>query len=140
MSQTETPTAVRELATHGEKIKNDSPQRFPEAGSPGDFVRQGDVYITLLDRVPAKAKKIEPRPQLAPGNTQGSRHCLDKLTGIEMYELEQPSAYDGPVLSATEEVTVTHPEHGNWILPPGTYGITYQRTGESEDRARRVQD
>jgi len=33
-------------------IRNDEPQRFPEAASPGDTWRQGDLYIELLDQVP----------------------------------------------------------------------------------------
>lgn len=136
----DTATAVRDLAEHAEKIKNDGPQRFPEAATPGDFVRQGDLYINLLPKMPADTEKVAVRLQLAEGETQGSRHCLDSDVGVTMYRLKEPTTYDGPILDLAEERTVTHPEHGDWVLPPGLYGITYQRTQDRDERERRVQD
>lgn len=32
-----------------EKVKNDAEQRFPDAASVGDAVRQGDIYIQKID-------------------------------------------------------------------------------------------
>lgn len=122
-----------------EKIRNNEAQRFPEAASPGDCFRQGDIYIELLAELPAKlvlAKKQE--AQLAPGTTKGSRHILDSLDGVEVFSLECPTALDGPVLKIKKERVVTHPEHGNVILPPGIYGVTYQRAYAEE--LRRVAD
>ena len=136
----QTATKVLErIQNDHENIKNDEPQRFPEAATVGDSVRQGDVYITLLESVPRGAKAIQkPLLQLAPGTTQGSRHCLDSLDGVTLYEIAEATVLDGPVLEATEEKTVTHPEHGDWILPPGCYSITYQRA--YADELRRVAD
>lgn len=78
-----------------EKIKNDQMQHFPEAASIGDAVRQGDVYIQLIDDaslgalhgfyVPVAPEALENHLQLAPGNTKGSRHILQSADGLEMW-------------------------------------------------------
>lgn len=136
--QTATKVLERIQSDH-ENIKNDEAQRFPEAATVGDSVRQGDIYITVASAVPGNAKKsTQPQLQLAPGTTQGSRHCLDSLDGVTVYELTNPTVLEGPVLQTTKERTVTHPEHGDWILPPGVYSITYQRAYAEE--LRRVAD
>jgi hypothetical protein len=46
----------------------------------------------------------------------------------------------GPILRLTETNTITHPEHGDWILPPGSYRITYQRTVTRDNVVARVWD
>ena len=58
----------------GERIASNDEQRFPEAASAGDFFRQGDIYITLHERVPEGAEPCSVALQLAPGTTKGSRH------------------------------------------------------------------
>ena len=74
---------VQSVSEIAERIKSDAKQNFPEAASVGDFCRQGDIYITLLAGVPANVIRDEkPGKQLAPGNTQGSRHCLSRMTGV----------------------------------------------------------
>ena len=136
MTATKAFESVRNTA---ETIKNDEPQRFPEAASVGDVWRQGDVYIERLAGVPKNATvDAKTDMQLAPGTTQGSRHVLDSLQGVTMYRLAIPTVLDGPVLLTTEERTITHPEHGDVILPPGCYGVTYQRMFAAE--LRRQQD
>jgi hypothetical protein len=118
-----------------EAIRNDSTQRFPEAASVGDTWRQGDLYIEKLDRVPANAKhEKKPQAQLAPGTTQGSRHVLDSMHGVTMHRLASPTVLDGPILDLATERTITHPEHGDLVLPPGVYGVTYQRAFADELR------
>jgi hypothetical protein len=133
-------SAIQQISDTAEEIQNDADQRFPEAATPGDCWRQGDLYITLLGAIPGDVKKSKARKQLVHGDTQGSRHCLDSLTGAAIYELSEPSALDGPILECKQERTITHPEHGNVILPPGIYGIHYQRDLDSEERERRVLD
>lgn len=139
---TKTMTAVESfnrVKESAEAIKCDQPQRFPEAASVGDCWRQGDVYLTRLGEVPHGCRKIDqPEAQLAPGTTQGSRHVLDSLDGVTLYELDNATPLDGPVLETTCERTVTHPEHGDLVLPPGVYGVTYQRA--YADELRRVAD
>jgi len=135
-------TATKEfqkIKSSVEKIRNNETQRFPGAASAGDYFRQGDIYITLRDGV-AERFEIDPTPdaQLAPGTTQVSRHVLDSLAGVTMYRDANGDALQGPLLVITDERTITHPEHGHVILPPGCYEITYQRAYAAE--LRRVQD
>lgn len=136
--------AIKRVQEQAEKIRNDAGHRFTAAASPGDAFRQGDIYITLLERLPADAKPMPtPHLQLVPGATQGSRHCLDSLEGVSMFALAAPGPYDGPVLVITgTERTIAHPEHGDVALPGDgrCYGITYQRDLDEEDRERRVVD
>lgn len=186
---------LREAQAQVEKIKNDDPQNFPEAASVGDAVRQGDVYIQLIDDVmsaPFLFKKATPSypMQLAPGNTKGSRHCLEHGRGVTAYEpcasdsiemiaqlaaqygiaanspdlrqqlrtaewqarkagdttkVDRVDAFSllllaGPIFVLTETNTVTHPEHGDWVLPPGSYRVTYQRTVARDNTVTRVLD
>lgn len=181
-----------------ESIKNDADQCFPAAASIGDAVRQGDIYIQLIDdfdTVPfgyKKAADIKYPFQLAEGDTQGSRHRLEespnaeifvsdvandefvnlvrekaekfantvladnpaitakgvdvvknteRLVGIVYGTLINALTFNGPILKIKCTSTVSHPEHGNWILPAGAYRITYQRTMDSNSLAfRRVLD
>lgn len=43
--------AVRRVEEAVEKIINDADQHFPAAATVGDAVRQGDVYIQLIEDV-----------------------------------------------------------------------------------------
>jgi hypothetical protein len=97
------------------------------------------LYIERLECVPARCvPDRKPSAQLAPGTTQGSRHVLDSLDGVSVYRLAENTVLQGPVLLVTTERTVTHPEHGNVVLPPGIYSITYQR--QFAEELRRVAD
>jgi hypothetical protein len=191
----DTVRQLREAQAQVEKIKNDEPQNFPEAASIGDAVRQGDIYIQLIDDVTSAPFLFKPATpafpmQLADGNTKGSRHCLEHGRGVTVYEpcaagtrdllvqlaaqygipantpdlptrvreaewadrknkietrIDSRSAvtlleFAGPIFTLTETNTVTHPEHGNWILPPGSYRVTYQRTVARDNRVTRVLD
>jgi len=102
------------------------------------FARQGDLYFTKLDAVP---EGVRPWPflhgQLAPGSSQGSRHCVDRDT-VRLWLLQQPTALDGPVIEAPDGVRITHPEHGHQQYPPGVYQVTFQRAYAGE--LRRVVD
>lgn len=132
---------IANIQATAERIRNDAQQRFPAAASPGDCWRQGDLYITLLAKLPTDVIPTEkPRLQLVPGTTQGSRHCLDSLDGVTIYGVPGSGPLDGPTLECHQERTITHPEHGDVVLPPGVYGVHYQRDLDSEDRERRVMD
>jgi hypothetical protein len=185
-----------------EKVMNDADQRFPEAASVGDAVRQGDIYIQKIDDVTStpklykKLNNVKYPMQLAPGNTQGSRHMLEEAEGTTVYvlniseipageednwELVQASTAElakdiqkismeltgedeaaankwrsessligsdisgalnfcGPIFNLSKETKVSHPEHGDWILGPGSYRIAFQRTVDSNLNIRRVFD
>lgn len=111
--------------------------------SPGECARQGDVYLTMLDRLPAQLGKKTEQRQLAPGTTQGSRHIVAASCGATIYEpAAGASALLGPVIDSPGRLLVEHPEHGHLDLPRGVYQATFQRdyAKERADEIRRVAD
>ena len=69
------------------KVKPGTPARFTEACTPGDAIWLGDLALVVGNgSVPKGYTRCEkPKLQLVPGETQGARHCLDSLEGVEMY-------------------------------------------------------
>jgi hypothetical protein len=129
---------LKQIQRHAEKIKNDEAHTLVDM-TPGDMWAQGDVGLICLAALP-KGCVLEKKPsaQLAPGTTQGSRHCITDLSSVRLHRLADPTPLDGPIIEAPSGVTVDHPEHGSISLPPGLYGCVYQRA--FSDDLRRVQD
>lgn len=123
-----------------------------EAAQPGDGVYQGDVLLALIDEIPSGFVEVDlpadGDAQLAPGNTKGSRHCIDDLTTCVVYlppGFSRDSSYEGylgPVLVCHAETRITHPEHGDVIIPSDRIiQCAYQRIYDDElKRARRARD
>jgi hypothetical protein len=95
----------------------------------GQYVAQGDLNIWSLPELPKATVPAAINPQLAPGTTRGSRHCIKSsdLKNVEFYRLENATALHGPVLRFLQPVTIEHPEHGDQLWPAGIVAITYQR-------------
>lgn len=131
---------MNEVSQVAESIRSDARHAIPVADR-GDYCRQGDIYLTRIDKadMPDEVKPIANSSlQLAPGETQGSRHCLKSLRGVTLYAVPNAGPLDGPIIEAQRRFTVTHPEHGDRSFPAGVYAVTYQRA--FADELRRVQD
>ena len=103
-----------------------------------EALRQGDIYVTRLRELPADLQKYEGN-QLAPGNTQGSRHVLVSKADVKLHARKSANALQGPVIEAPTGFEIDHPEHGNLdITQGGIYAVTYQRAHAEE--LRRVAD
>ena len=128
--------AIDRIRERGESIASDQTQRFPEAASVGDFARQGDVYIVKADPSDLEdlTKMTEPVLQLAPGTNPGSRHILRSAEGVSMFSPRGSSELNGPLFRLECENELTHPEHANFILPPGCYRTTFQQSAEEDRR------
>lgn len=129
---------LAELRSSVEGLNASETERI-SAPSCGDVVRQGDIYLVCLDAMP-KGKETKER-QLAPGNTQGSRHIIvgDAKIVKDVSFKNMGSVLVGPAFKCKGDVEVTHPEHGNKILPEGTiWQVTYQLA--HSDELKRVQD
>ena len=138
MATTTVDSVFERVKQQAEAIASDAEHTIPVMYI-GDEVRQGDIYITRIPGVPHGAELVEsPTRQLAPGTTQGSRHCLRSLDGVKVYRMRNAGPLDGPIIDAPGGCTIDHPEHGNRTLPGGTYAVTYQRAFAEE--LRRVQD
>ena len=134
---------------------NKADDRMVKSLKPGQWVRQGDVYLMCVDESWPHGKEVKGR-QLVPGNSKGSRHIAGE--GITIYEGQKApegmadrfasgfgdagkrlsSVVLGPLLHVTKRSSVTHPEHGDYSLPGGCYvQVTYQADAKS---LRSVQD
>lgn len=93
----------------------------------GTFIRQGDVYLERIARLPADAGVAVADRQLAAGTTQGSRHVAEGA-GVKVYAAPKKAhALTGPFVVSKERFLLTHPEHGHFSLPGGIYRTTFQR-------------
>lgn len=134
-----------------EGIMNNATRTFTDFPV-GEVSHQGDIIIVSIAGVPAGAKPRKNR-QLAEGNTQGSRHVLDRGEVFDCNAAEvshaihratggkgNPDAkYIGPVFKGP--AYLSHPEHGHQEFPAGaTCAVVYQRNLDAEEREARVQD
>ncbi len=149
--------ALQRICEAVEKIRNDE-EAVVGSVSYGDVVRQGDLYLIVLSELPVGLLPITDR-QLAPGTSQGSRHVLEggcdifeipenlKKTAIEMINwaccLKTKDALHpgrdgvliGPAFRTVNHVVLTHPEHGNRVLPDNeNFVVVYQRALANEVR------
>lgn len=118
---------VREAAD-----KPDTDLRVIKKIAVGEAVRQGDIYLKRVAKTAARGEEIETR-QLAPGNTQGSRHCVEG--DVKIYA-RKGDALTGPIVESETGFRVTHPEHAHFDMPAGTYAVTYQRDFAREEVSR----
>jgi hypothetical protein len=58
----------------------------------------------------------------------------------ERSALERAMLMAGPIFTLHKENVLTHPEHGDWALPCGTYRVIFQRTLNQQQHIARVLD
>jgi hypothetical protein len=117
--------------------KNTQEMRVIENIPMGKAIRQGDVYLRRIEKVPSEAIHSTNDLQLAPGNTKGSRHILQQSSSLRMFiNPNETNALQGPIIVSDEKVVLTHPEHAHFTLPAGIYSTTYQRDFAQEEIAR----
>ena len=105
--------------------------KFPEKAEFGQYIKQGDVFIKLIDSVPYHAKAMpyyNNNEPIDPGRRGISKHILNTTGGVKRYSLQSENETDGPILEVHKDCKITHPEHGDVILNAGqTYAIQYRR-------------
>lgn len=155
MSQT--LETIRQLQTRGQAVAKQrakAPITFPRAAvllgeskqAVPDYVRQGDIYIWGHKELPEDLLTVnDPTPQLAPGNTRGSRHVLDSLEGVTVLRSRFAGELRGPFLLIRQPRVITHPDHSHVQLPllldgpDGPYAI-YEITYAQEWSGARALD
>jgi hypothetical protein len=144
---------------------HDADLRMARTLQPGQFVRQGDVYLVALPHVPngdwkdkrwADVKRTmqpEGRDLWTPWKRcaesgvkpRGSRQlALGSTQGSRHIASEGPTIYDfassdecvGPVVDATERWNLTHPEHAHESVPSGCVGTIYQLDVQTQQRVQ----
>lgn len=138
--------SYEEIVQHANSVSDDTAKNLPSKFVEGAFVRQGDIYLYFFREKPMlQLVRMEVcNAQLAQGDSQGSRHVLDRLDSVTMFRLGSPDALQGPVFLVTAPVTVTHPEHGDVCITedslkagPIWVVVTYQRDYSAELLATR---
>lgn len=87
-------------------------------------------FITALEKYSTACSGEKPEDARRWGSV--SRNIGDNISAA--------LALCGPIFVLKNPTTVSHPEHGNWILPAGTYRVTFQRTIDRDMRVQRVFD
>lgn len=127
---------VERVTEHGKGIADDSEVRYGTF-SVGDLHWQGDVGVLRVCELPGGLEDNWAwGKQVAPGNTQGSRHTVDGKCKLLVWP--EGGELVGPVVRSDQKWCLRHPEHGDVLFPAGDYLITYQRA--YADVIRRVMD
>lgn len=142
-----------EIQQHLEEVKPGQPTCFTTACSPGDTIRQGDLYLIVIDKIPPGYNKVrnptEKDLQLVIGNTVGARHCLDSLDGVVLFhpKVWGEESLEGPCIRFLEERKIVHRPgdrvgHGTVTVPAGLMiQCCYQREYDKElQKERRAKD
>lgn len=145
--------AIEKIVNHAKAISKGQiktvmpgkPLTFSDACTVNDRIWQGDLALTISDKVPNDYElTTKPSVQLVKGNNEGAKHCLDSLNGVKMYT---PIGWNeesliGPYLKLTEDRVILHPKHGNVSVKAGSeVHCTYQRELDHElARERRARD
>ena len=136
------------IKTGNGKIAPGQEVRISRGVAPGDGGWQGDLKILIVDRLPADYIRIkspkEIDKQLVPGNTQGSRHCLESLDTVELYHppgFSHDMSYEdfaGPGIVCLSETRILHATHGAVIAFAGlSILFRYQRNLDVETKRER---
>lgn len=93
-------------------------------------VRQGDVMIRRIDKIPAGKREVREDGALAYGEVTGHKHAVADLEKAEVFFIEGHG-----YLSVTAEggVSIVHEEHGTVHVPQGDYSIGIQREYSPEE-------
>jgi hypothetical protein len=141
---------VKQIFNKIAKVTPNVERRDNRGMSNGEVAHQGDVYLVKVDKkediygihkmlTPCKIGTATANMQLAPGDTKGSRHILEG-SGVTVFAPPKgASPLEGPFIVATEEFSVTHPEHADHLFGEGNYICTYQRDYAQEE-IERVRD
>jgi hypothetical protein len=144
---------VKRTVRH-ERIVNNEPKLFA-LFDVGSVSHQGDLIIVAIPSLPKSSKPRKNR-QLAEGESQGSRHILERGEVFDA-DPEETAAliakatgclveakYIGPVFRSPSNPTahdLSHPEHGAQGFPSGSLcAIVYQRNLDQDLREQRVVD
>ena len=104
---------------------------------------QGDLGFERIASVPEKAVLVQnPASQLVEGTTRGARHCVkqEDMRVVKMYRIPGADALTGMVLETSAPCEIVHPEHGNVVLPKGTFQTRFQRQFSPLGELKRQRD
>ena len=139
-----------------EEIEENAKKRMPSVRDcsqvkPMQVIRQGDIYVVIVDEIEGKGAEIKNR-QLVPGISNGSRHVVADSPHVRIFKsrpkdliakLEKKLGQRildiqiGPAIEAETEWTITHPNHPFCSkIPAGKAQIIYQVDPVTKQRAQ----
>lgn len=101
-------------------------------------LRQGDVLLQPVDKLPTGCQEIVGEIILAHGEVTGHAHVIT-LPDTERHKVKYWSAGAERYLQVIERVALTHPEHTEILLDKGFYRQGFQ-CEDYGDEVRRVAD
>lgn len=101
-------------------------------------IRQGDVLLQPVSKLPEDVTEIQGPVVLAFGEVTGHAHSI-KLTEADRQKVRYWDAGAERYLQVLEKVALTHEEHGEITLVPGIYKQGFQVEDFGEE-VRRVTD
>lgn len=130
---------LEEIQQHGQPLTDDI-KIVPDNAEVGQYVPQGDINLIRLPELPSGVAPQQPNPQLAPGTTRGSRHCIREsdMPHVEFFGFTDARPLEGPILVFGKRTVIEHPEHKHISFPAGIWAVTYQR--RHADGIRRISD
>ena len=99
----------------------------------GKGIRQGDVYLKRVEKIPPEYSVHTMDLKIAKGDTKGSRHILEDAPGLRVYRKSSPGPLEGPAFTSVTDIHLTHPEHPGFYIQSGSYVSYYQRAFASEE-------
>ena len=97
------------------------------------MLRHGDVQITKVDELPANAKLLKGRKELAYGEVTGHAHRVDLG---DLFETKNGELY----LKVDRLSSLSHEEHKTVTLAPGVYRVCVKRQYSPENGWEDVRD
>ena len=84
------------------------------------------MLIERVEVIPTSARRLK-RPVLASGDSTGQRHQIKDRRAARLLSSDEGGATQLYLEVTAEEAGVVHPEHGEIVLPRGTYRVWRQR-------------
>jgi hypothetical protein len=139
-------TAEQALEAVRRSVANPKPETIVlnDVHSPGEYVRQGDIYIRRIEAPDVKGMESVPSDwngQLAEGTGKGSRHIIDRPQTVKAYRKKVRQTQDGYVFkTGNTGVEVTHPDHGHVKLGANCWFEVFYQVNLFNSEKTRVQD
>lgn len=113
------------MSDHHDSLKRERPaEPIEDTGTTTAMVRQGDVLLVLLERLPANAVETSASDRGVVAARSWATGHAHLLTGTR---LRRFAAHGTTIVEVTGSAVLTHDEHDPLDLPPGTWEIRLQR-------------
>jgi hypothetical protein len=100
------------------------------------MIRQGDVLLKKIDKIPDKTKLEKKNNILAYGEVTGHHHRFESPDVVTMVDPKTNTQY----VTLGRDSLLEHEEHENLMIPKGIYEVVIQREFDMAQGVRQVVD